>query len=159
MHGCDQQAVPPVYIIVWDNVNFHRAVQIREWFTNNQCYMNVLHPPHSPFLNPIEGFSLRGGGRCLTASPTPGRIYWRQWSPVKAGFGTKGVFPHCLARDCITCDVDEVLWPDPPHTDMMVQTESVSYSAVLFIFISFFVYIQHCHVPLTMAVFHCTHLK
>ena len=52
----DQKAVHPVYVIVWDNVSFHHAVLIREWFTNNQRFIKVFLPPYSPFLNPIEEF-------------------------------------------------------------------------------------------------------
>lgn len=25
----------------------------------------------------------------------------------------RGFSPHCLARENVACDVDEVLWPDP----------------------------------------------
>ena len=52
----DQQALHPVYVIVWDNVSFHHAVLIREWFTNNQRFIKVFLPPYSLFLNPIEEF-------------------------------------------------------------------------------------------------------
>ncbi|XP_051816307.1 uncharacterized protein LOC127537617 [Acanthochromis polyacanthus] len=52
----NQQEVHPIYVIVWDNVRFHHAVLICEWFTNNQCFIKVFLPPYSPFLNPIEEF-------------------------------------------------------------------------------------------------------
>lgn len=52
-----QQAVHPVYVVVWDNVSFHRSVRVREWFNINQQFLNVCLPPCSPFLNPIEEFS------------------------------------------------------------------------------------------------------
>ncbi|XP_016315793.1 uncharacterized protein LOC107668441 [Sinocyclocheilus anshuiensis] len=46
----------PTYVIVWDNVSFHRAAQVREWFNINGQFMNLYLPPYSPFLNPIEEF-------------------------------------------------------------------------------------------------------
>lgn len=51
-----EQAGHPVYVIVWDNVSFHRSVLIQEWFNNNHQFINVFLPPYSPFLNPIEEF-------------------------------------------------------------------------------------------------------
>lgn len=48
----------PTYVIVWDNVSFHRAAQVREWFNINGQFMNLYLPPYSPFLNPIEEFFL-----------------------------------------------------------------------------------------------------
>ncbi len=51
-----QQDEHPIYVVVWDNVSFHRALQVREWFNMNQGFINLCLPPYSPFLNPIEGF-------------------------------------------------------------------------------------------------------
>ncbi len=34
----------PNYVVVWNNVNFHRTNIVRDWFA----------APYSPFLNPIE---------------------------------------------------------------------------------------------------------
>ncbi|KAL0152528.1 hypothetical protein M9458_052251 [Cirrhinus mrigala] len=46
-----------IYVIIWDNVRFHRTNQIREWFTtNSNQFLNVCLPPYSLFLNPIEEF-------------------------------------------------------------------------------------------------------
>ncbi|XP_046733424.1 uncharacterized protein LOC124403737 [Silurus meridionalis] len=46
-----------IYVIIWDNVRFHKTNQIREWFTtNSNHFLNVCLPPYSPFLNPIEEF-------------------------------------------------------------------------------------------------------
>ncbi|XP_042582656.1 uncharacterized protein LOC122137784 [Cyprinus carpio] len=46
-----------IYVIIWDNVHFHKTNQIREWFTtNSNHFLNVCLPPYSPFLNPIEEF-------------------------------------------------------------------------------------------------------
>ncbi|RXN28126.1 hypothetical protein ROHU_019452 [Labeo rohita] len=57
---CQQHHPGPahhIYVIIWDNVRFHRTNQIREWFTtNSNQFLNVCLPPYSPFLNPIEEF-------------------------------------------------------------------------------------------------------
>ncbi len=46
----------PKYVIVWDNVSFHRSNIIRQWFAaHNRMLMEFLSP-YSPFLNPIEEF-------------------------------------------------------------------------------------------------------
>ena len=46
----------PTYVIVLDNVSFHRAALVREWFNINGQFMNLYLPPYSPFLNAIEEF-------------------------------------------------------------------------------------------------------
>ena len=44
----------PKYVIIWDNVSFHRSNIIRQWFAaHNRMLMEFLSP-YSPFLNPIE---------------------------------------------------------------------------------------------------------
>ncbi len=44
----------PRFVVVWDNVSFHRAALVRDWFTNHDQFEVVYLPPYSPFLNPIE---------------------------------------------------------------------------------------------------------
>jgi len=51
-----QREVQPCYVVVWDNVRFHHAVLVRNWFMNDPRFTNVFLPPYSPFLNPIEEF-------------------------------------------------------------------------------------------------------
>ena len=46
----------PQYVIVWDNVNFHRGPLIRAWFTTHPRMVMVFPIPYSPFLYPIEEF-------------------------------------------------------------------------------------------------------
>ena len=48
----------PTYVIVWDNVSFHRAAQVREWFNINGQFENLYLAPYPHFLNPIEEFFL-----------------------------------------------------------------------------------------------------
>ncbi len=44
------------YIVIWDNVSFHWAALVRNWFTAHPRFLVVYLPPYSPFLNPIEEF-------------------------------------------------------------------------------------------------------
>ena len=52
----DEQAEHPMYVVIWDDVNFHRGPRICEWFENNPRFINVCLPPYSPFLNPLKNF-------------------------------------------------------------------------------------------------------
>ncbi len=110
----------PRFVVIWDNVSFHRAALVQAWFTNHNQFEVVYLPPYSPFLNPIEEFF----------SAWRWRVYDRRPHASSAGNGTglrrhsgdrihgwfrhaRGYFPRCLAGEDIACDVDEVLWPDP----------------------------------------------
>ena len=44
------------YVVIWDNVSFHRAVQVREWFQDHSQVTALFLPPYSPFPNAIEEF-------------------------------------------------------------------------------------------------------
>lgn len=46
----------PRFVVVWENVSFHRAALVQNWFTNHDQFEVVYLPPYSPFLNPIEEF-------------------------------------------------------------------------------------------------------
>lgn len=118
-----QQAVHPVYVVVWDNVSFHRSVRVREWFNINQQFLNVCLPPCSPFLNPIEEFFSAWRWKVYDRNPYT-RVHLLQAMELACGdMGvescqgwirhTRGFLPRCLGRDNIACDVDQVLWPDP----------------------------------------------
>ncbi|XDV25490.1 hypothetical protein PO909_029406 [Leuciscus waleckii] len=112
----------PHYVIVWDNVNFHRGPRIRTWFTTHPRMLMEFLPPYSPFLNPIEEFF----------SAWRWRVYEHQAQDQRAllhamdaaceditGDQCRGwlrhsrrFFPRCIARENIRCDVDENLWPN-----------------------------------------------
>ena len=47
-------AEQPRFVVIWDNVSFHRAALVRDWFTNHNTFTVLYLPPYSPFLNPIE---------------------------------------------------------------------------------------------------------
>jgi len=44
------------YIVVWDNVAFHRSALTQNWFHQQPQFTVEYLPPYSPFLNPIEEF-------------------------------------------------------------------------------------------------------
>ncbi|XP_039623835.1 uncharacterized protein LOC120538391 [Polypterus senegalus] len=46
----------PRFVVIWDNVSFHRAALVQAWFSNHNQFEVVYLPPYSPFLNPIEEF-------------------------------------------------------------------------------------------------------
>lgn len=118
-----EQAGHPVYVIVWDNVSFHRAVQVREWFNINQEFINVCLPPYSPFLNPIEEFFSSWRWKVYDRQPYTRENLLQAMELAGDDIGVeacqawirhaRGFYPRCLARENVACDVDEVLWPDP----------------------------------------------
>ncbi|KAL7837353.1 hypothetical protein SRHO_G00270640, partial [Serrasalmus rhombeus] len=102
------------YVVVWDNVSFHRAAPVQTWFADL--------PRYSQFLNPIEEFF----------SEWQWKVY--DWQPfvrmpltqameeacdeidvdvIQGWIRHSSFFPQCLAREDIACDVDEALWPNP----------------------------------------------
>ncbi len=44
------------YIVVWDNVSFHRAALVQNWFHEHPEFEVLYLPPYPPFLNPMEEF-------------------------------------------------------------------------------------------------------
>ncbi len=118
----DEQAEHPMYVVIWDNVNFHRGPRIHEWFENNPRFINVCLPPYSPFLNPIEEFFSAWRWKVYDRNPYAQENLIQSMDAACDNIGVeaiqgwirhaKGFFPRCLARDRIACDVDEVLWPD-----------------------------------------------
>ncbi len=52
------RAEQPQYVVIWDNVSFHRAALVCNWFNDHPIrFSNMFLPAYSPFLNPIEFFS------------------------------------------------------------------------------------------------------
>ena len=108
-------------VIIWDNVSFHRAAQVREWFQDHPHFPVLDLPPYSPFLNPIECFS---PWRWKVNEGNPqGQVPLLQ--AVEEACGDVSVeacqgfmrhsrpfFQRCLDRENIACDVDEALWLD-----------------------------------------------
>ncbi len=53
-----QQDEHPIYVVVWDNVSFHRALQVREWFNMNQGFIKSLPSTVLHFPKPHWGILL-----------------------------------------------------------------------------------------------------
>lgn len=110
------------YVIVWDNVSFHRAAVVRQWFTDHPLFTTLYLPPYSPFLNPIEEFFSAWRWKVYERHPTQqipllqamGEACGDVTGEACQGFmrHTRRFFPRCLAQEDIACDVDEILWPD-----------------------------------------------
>jgi len=101
------------YIVVWDNVAFHRSALTQNWFHQQPQFTVEYLPPHSPFLNPIEEFFSAWWKKVYEVlwpdaphSSYGGSIHTRVDSH------SKRFFPYCLAHKNIACDVDEALWTD-----------------------------------------------
>ncbi|MEV7676933.1 transposase, partial [Streptomyces sp. NPDC088752] len=58
-----QQLGGPI-VLIWDNLNVHKAAGLRE-FTEARDWLTIYYlPPYAPGLNPVEGiWSLRGTDR------------------------------------------------------------------------------------------------
>ncbi len=67
------------YVVVWDNVSFHRAAPVQNWFADHPTFLVQYLPPYSPFLNPIEELFRHGGGRYTTGSPLCACLLCRPW--------------------------------------------------------------------------------
>ncbi len=57
------RAEQPQYVVIWDNVSFHHAALVHNWFNDHPRLSNMFLPAYFPFLNPIEEFFLHGGGK------------------------------------------------------------------------------------------------
>lgn len=97
-----------MYVLIWDNVSFHRAAQVRNMFHDHPRFTILYLPPYSPFLNPIEVFFL-----LWQWNVWPFSRQWRrpvvtfQQGPVRGG----RVMPE---------DISPAVWPRRiPHVMLM----------------------------------------
>ncbi len=111
------------YIVVWDNVSFHRSAPVQNWFHEHPEFEVLYLPPYSPFLNPIEEFfsawrwkvyDLRPYDRLPLIQAMEQACDHIEAASVQGWIRhTRRFFQRCLANEDIACDVDEILWPDP----------------------------------------------
>lgn len=47
------------YVVIWDNMSFHRAALVCIWFNDHPRFRFLFPPAYSPFLNAIEDFFSR----------------------------------------------------------------------------------------------------
>ncbi|XP_016341056.1 uncharacterized protein LOC107693786 [Sinocyclocheilus anshuiensis] len=111
------------YVVVWDNVSFHRAAPVQNWFADHPTFLVQYLPPYSPFLNPIEEFFSAWRWKVYDRQPFVRmplvQAMEEACDEIDVGAiqgwirHSRRFFPRCLAREDIACDVDEALWPDP----------------------------------------------
>ncbi|MFI0504214.1 transposase [Streptomyces albogriseolus] len=70
-------------VLVWDNLNVHKAVDLRQWAAAQDWLTIYYLPPYAPDLNPVEGIwsLLRGGWLSNVAFSTPERLV----QPIRRG--------------------------------------------------------------------------
>ncbi|XP_049597162.1 uncharacterized protein [Syngnathus scovelli] len=110
------------YVVIWDNVSFHRAAAVRKWFSAHARFVVVNLPPYSPFLNPVDEFFLAWRWKVYERNPQARSTLLQAMEEACGDIGAEAFvdwicharryFPHCMARENIDCDVDEVLWSD-----------------------------------------------
>ncbi|KAM9436749.1 uncharacterized protein Hap1MRO34_019041 isoform 1-T1 [Clarias gariepinus] len=118
-----QRAEQMRYVIIWDNVSFHRAALVRNWFTDHQLFTVLNLPPYSPFLNPIEEFFSAWRWKVYDRHPHQRMALLQAMEEACEDIDqascqawirhSRRYFPRCLGQEDIACDVDEILWPDP----------------------------------------------
>lgn len=111
------------FVVIWDNVSFHRAHLVQNWFVAHPHFLVLYLPPYSPFLNPIEEFFSTWRWRVYDRHPCAHIPLLQAMEEACGDIDIASIqgwmrharrfFPRCLAREDIACDVDEVLWPDP----------------------------------------------
>ncbi|XP_039616998.1 insertion element IS630 uncharacterized 39 kDa protein-like [Polypterus senegalus] len=101
------RADQPRFVVIWDNVSFHRAALVQAWFSNHNQFEVVYLPPYSPFLNPIEEFFSAWRWRVYDRQPHACMPLLQAMEQacgdiqVTATHGwfrhARGYFPRCLA--------------------------------------------------------------
>ncbi|KAI2657470.1 Insertion element IS630 uncharacterized 39 kDa protein [Labeo rohita] len=111
------------YVVVWDNVSFHRAAPVQNWFADHPTFLMQYLPPYSLFLNPIEEFFSAWRWKVYSRQPFVRmplvQAMEEACDEIDVGAiqgwirHSRRFFPRCLAREDIACDVDKALWPNP----------------------------------------------
>ena len=109
----------PRFVVTWDNVSFHRAALIWDWFTNHANFTLYL-PPYSPFLNPIEELFSAWRWKVYDRQPHARMPLLQAMEEACGDIDVGSVqgwirharryFPRCLARDryCLWCGWGDV---------------------------------------------------
>ncbi len=155
------------YIVIWDNVAFHRSALVQNWFNQHRQFTVQYITPYSSFLNPIEEFFSAWRWKVYDLRP------YVQMALIQAmeeacdqieaasiqGWirHSKRFFPRCLANSNIACDVDEALWPDPAR-QMFFYVYLICYSIAVLHTLYFFT-IFYILLSLTWNDIQCVQLK
>ncbi len=109
------------HVVVCDNVRFHHADVVRQWFAAHDRMLVEYLPPYSPFLNPIEDFFSSWRWKVYDRHPHTQMALLVAMDAAcdditaescRGWIRHSRYFPRCIARDDIRCDVDETMWPD-----------------------------------------------
>ncbi len=102
---------------------FTRLFWVQNWFATQPQFVVLLLTPYSPFLNPIEEFFSAWRWKVYDRQPYARMALLQAMEDACGDIEVASVqgwirharsyFPWCLARENVSCDVDEVLWPDP----------------------------------------------
>ncbi len=140
------------YVVVWDNVSFHRAAPVQNWFADHPTFLVQYLPPYSPFLNPIEEFFSAWRWKVYDRQPFVRmplvQAMEEACDEIDVGAiqgwirHSRRFFPRCLAREDIACDVDEALWPPgcAARCCLIIFLASFFYCNIFFLKFSFSVY-------------------
>ena len=119
----DPDQKPARFVVLCDNVSFHRAVLVQNWFATHPQFVVLYLPPYSPFLNPIEEFFSAWHWKVYDRQPYARMPLLQEMkdacgdievASAKVGYAMLGdTSLDVWSRENVSCDVDEVLWPDP----------------------------------------------
>ncbi len=79
------------YVVIWDNVSFHRAALVHNWFNDHPRFSNMFLPAYSPFLSPMEEFFF-----CMAVESVWSKPLWMGKPFASNG---KGLSWHCYRVD------------------------------------------------------------
>ena len=91
----------PQFVVIWDNVSFHRAALVRDWFTNHNRFIALNLPPYTQFLNPIEP-------ACLFYKPGKRHAATLRWDPYRVGYEMQGWDPCAESYSACVLSYDTV---------------------------------------------------
>ncbi len=118
------------YVIVWNDVSFHRVTTVREWFAvhRRKWQSSSFHHTPRPWIQQRNSFQ-PGGGKYMTVGHGIRCLSWVPWmlhvrvsQVISAGDGCA----TCIARGNIRCDVDENLWPNQQDRQDVHEDENLS---------------------------------
>jgi transposase len=91
-------------VLVWDNLNVHKAADLREWAASRDWLTLCYLPPYAPDLNPVEGIwsLLRRGWLSNVAFTTPERLVRRIRRGLRHIQYRSDLIDGCLAETGLT---------------------------------------------------------
>lgn len=98
-----QQLGGPI-VLVWDNLNVHKAADLRQWAAAREWLTIYYLPPYAPDLNPVEGiwYLLRRGWLSNVAFSTPEHLVQRIRRGLRHIQYRSDLIDGCLAETGLT---------------------------------------------------------